>query len=380
MSFAYNSTFWLGNWVFYYLQFGNYATVALLDSGAMMAGLLMEIPTGAFADIFGKKKTLMLAFLLQAVGAIVMGLSSNFWTLALSLWILVCSGGAFYSGTLEALVYDSLKQNNDEDSFDRKIGTINATRLWSMAICAIIGGLVYKFSPGLPFILNGVMCLIGFVVCFGLEEPKIDTEKYTWLSFFKQNTAGIRNLFANDYIKRLSLFLVATGALCLVIYNLLDDLLAIEYGYTPMGISILFSIACLIAGAASIFFSRTKFKLNIKMSLIGTMVIMGLIMMLSPVIGMLASAVFLMVRVILEVIYDNATSVIINRSIESKSRATTLSSLSLLRHLPYALTGSLVGASVVFAGGARQFSMWYGLIIILMTIIFGFRLKFEREN
>jgi hypothetical protein len=198
------------------------------------------------------------------------------------------------------------------------------------------------------------------------------------MSFFKQNTLGIKTLFAGKYMQRLTLFLVATGGMMMVVYQLLDDLLAVEYGFSPMGISILFAIACLIAGFASMYLPHVKLKINSKISLIGTMVVMGIILMLSPIVGMIMSGSFLMIRVILEVIYDNATSVEVNRNTESSVRATTLSSLSLLRSIPYALGGSFVGGLVLSLGGARNFSVWFGLALIMFTVVLGFRM--EKSN
>ncbi len=379
LSFAFHGWFWLGNWIFYYLSFGNYMTVALLDSGAVMTELIFEIPTGALTDLIGKKKTLMLAFLLQGIGCLLMGISSSFWMLALSLWVFVCIGGAFYSGTMEALVYDSLKSVGEEHLYEKKIGVVGATRLWSMAICGIIGGLLYYISPGLPYILNGVFCLIGFAVCAWIVEPVVDTEKYKLSSFFVQNSLGIKTLFKSNYMKKISLYLVATGSLSIVVYNLLDDLLAVEYGFSPFGISILFSVACLVAGFASMYVPRLKIKFDERMMLIVSMVVMAFVLILSPLIGMVLSGVLLMVRVILEVLYDNASSTIINRNTDSSVSATTLSSLSLLRSLPYAIGGSFIGGAVQFVGGAKNFSMWFGLALMIITVVLGARIERDKK-
>ena len=379
LSFAFHGWFWLGNWIFYYLSFGNYTTVALLDSGAVMTGLLFEIPTGALTDLIGKKKTLMLAFLLQGVGCLLMGISSSFWMLAGSLWIFVCIGGAFYSGTMEALVYDSLKSMSEEGLYEKKIGAVGATKLWSMAICGIIGGLLYYISPGLPYILNGIFCLIGFVVCAWIVEPVVDTEKYSLSSFFVQNSLGIKTLFKSSYMKKISSFLMATGGLSIVVYNLLDDLLAVEYGFSPFGISVLFSVACLVAGFASMFVPRLKIQFDERKALIISMVVMAFVLMLSPLIGMILSGVLLMVRVIMEVIYDNASSTVINRNTDSSVRATTLSSLSLLRSLPYAIGGSFIGSAVQMVGGAKNFSMWFGLTLMAVTVVLSNRIEREKR-
>lgn len=356
-------------------MFGGYATVAMLDSGALLAGLIYEIPTGAFADLVGKKKTLTLSFLLLTIGNIIMGLTTNLWVLAGSLWLFVCLAFAFYSGTMEALLYDTLKSMGAEKDFDKKMGSLGAVRLFAMAMCAIVGGVAFGFYPGLPYLLSGVMSFLGFVACFFLVEPKIDTEKYSWTAFFKQNTRGVRVLFGSAYMKKLSWYLVVTGGLAVFIYNLLDDLLAVEYGFNPMTISWLFAVACLVAGVATYLIPRWNGKISLKLSLVVPMVVIGFCLAVSPVIGMWLSAGLLMIRVIAESVYQNYTSVAINESTESDVRATTLSTLSLLRNIPYGVLGTLVGGAVALAGGAKNFAMYYGLALVFLTVFLGWRLK-----
>ncbi len=367
--------FWMGNWIFYYLMFGGYATVALLDSGALLAGLFYEIPTGAFADLVGKRKTLILAFLFQTIGNILMGVSTSVWMLAGSLWIFICLAYAFYSGTMEAMLYDSLKTLKREKEFDEKIGSLGALRLWAMAISAIIGGVAFNYYPGLPYLLSAILSFFGFIACFFLVEPRIDSQKYSLRTFFAQNTKGIKVLFGNAYMKKLSWYLVVTGSLMVFMYNLLDDLLAVEYGFSPTSISLLFAVACLVAGIATYFIPRLKIKMSIQFLLLLPILVIGFCLILSPIVGMWMSAVLLMVRVIGESVYQNYTSVAINENTSSEVRATTLSSLSLLRNIPYALFGTLVGGAVSLAGGAKNFAMYYGLVLFVMALGFGWRIK-----
>jgi len=347
----------------------------MLDSGAAAAGLLMEIPTGAVADLIGKKKTLIAAFFLQGVGNLLMAISGNIWMLAVSLWLFVCVGGAFYSGTLEALVFDSLKSVGDENTFDKKMGVVSAIKLWSIAICGLLGGLSYIIWPGLPFALSGLVCLVGMFACMWLTEPKIDTEKTSIRDFLRQNTLGLRTLFGGAYLKKLTVFLAVTGAFGAVIFELLDDLLAIEYGYTPVGVSVLFSLACLLAGFVSFYFPRLKLKVNHSTLLIVSVLVMAATLLFSPFIGVMAFGGFTLLRIIFEVLYSNSTSVIINNNIESSVRATTLSTLSLLRSVPYALGGTFIGATVLFVGGAKSFAVGFGLVLFILTLLLGRGIK-----
>lgn len=48
------SWFWLGIWVLYYLKFTNYTGIGLIEMVMIFTMLLLEIPTGAIADLLGK--------------------------------------------------------------------------------------------------------------------------------------------------------------------------------------------------------------------------------------------------------------------------------------------------------------------------------------
>ena len=52
--------FWLGIWILYYLRFTNYTGIGLIEAVVITTGFIFEIPTGALADLIGKKKTIII--------------------------------------------------------------------------------------------------------------------------------------------------------------------------------------------------------------------------------------------------------------------------------------------------------------------------------
>ena len=113
LTFCWNSLFWLGIWLLYYLKFTDYQGIGLIETTWIIISIISEIPTGAIADIFGKKYTLTFAFLLQAIGQTIMGIALNYSYLIISV-VIMTLGSALFSGSYEALVYDSLKQDHKE--------------------------------------------------------------------------------------------------------------------------------------------------------------------------------------------------------------------------------------------------------------------------
>src|SRR5437016_5395973 len=112
--------FWMGIWIFYYLRFTNYSGIGLLESVMIITTTVAEIPTGVIADLIGKKKALTLSFFLSAIGNLIMALAPNFPILLLSVFTMTV-GGSLYSGTKEAMMYDSLKEAGKEDLYEKSI-------------------------------------------------------------------------------------------------------------------------------------------------------------------------------------------------------------------------------------------------------------------
>lgn len=54
-------------WMFFYLRFLSFEQVALITIIQHVTAILFEVPTGAFADIFGKRKTLIICYILYSI-------------------------------------------------------------------------------------------------------------------------------------------------------------------------------------------------------------------------------------------------------------------------------------------------------------------------
>ena len=53
-------------WMFYFLRYLDFREVALIGAASTIASSLLEIPTGAIADVIGRKKTLILSRILAS--------------------------------------------------------------------------------------------------------------------------------------------------------------------------------------------------------------------------------------------------------------------------------------------------------------------------
>ena len=361
-----NSWFWLGIWIFYYLRFTNYAGIGLIETILIITLTLMEIPTGAIADLLGKKKTLILAFLFELIGGLMMAMAPNFSVLAGSVFVM-CVGGALYSGTLEALVYDSLKQEGNQKKYDRVISKINSIGLLTPAICGAVGGFLYLIEPKLPFYANAAGYGIGLFLSFWLTEPVIDTEKFTLSNFIRQTRQGLLQLTKSTDIKKQTIMLLSIGFFVVIVDEMLNSFLGFEFGFGAKQLGMLTAVIYLISAAAAQLtpWIRHKFGDNYSNFVVGGLIAISLI--ISPIIGIIVGGITLAFRSSLQAIFGSMASVTINNNSESKYRATTISTFNMIKNIPYVLSAFFLG-SLADQISARWLAAGLGAALLIMLV------------
>ncbi len=368
LSFLWRSWFWLGIWVFYYLRFTDYAGIGFLEAVMITTSTLGEIPTGAIADILGKKKAVSIAFLLGGLGNLIMAFAPNYWVLIASITTMTI-GGAFYSGSLEALVYDGLKEEKREGRYEKVIGRMTTMQNLGMAFAGIVGGFLYKWHVSLPFVAVAVAYGIGFFLSLKLTEPNIDKEKYSWGKFVRQNAEGFRQLFVNKKLTFMALALLIPGAFMIATENVLNDATAVELGFNSVQLGIFATILYLVGVVVSEKTDRFIGKMSPIWLYGGTIAMYAATLILMPKATFVAGALLLLTRYGVQTFFGNYESVRINAVIDSRYRATTLSTFSLIRNIPYVLTATLIGV-LMNTYTAKLFSMYFGLTLIITLVIF----------
>lgn len=112
-------------WVLYLGYKGMSLTeIGLLEGIFHITGFLSEIPTGALADLFGRRKSMIIGRITSVLSAIIMLFSNSFIGFAIG-FVLSSWGYNLNSGSEEALVYDTLKILNREDEYLNINGRLN---------------------------------------------------------------------------------------------------------------------------------------------------------------------------------------------------------------------------------------------------------------
>ena len=154
------------------LGFMSLPDIYFMESAVMVIAILLNAPTGALADVIGRKQTLIIGriFLLASIaGFAIMSSPIGAWT-ANIIWVI---GYSFQSGADEALVYNTLKDAGLEKSFTKIQGCAIGSRYILIAFCSLGVGFLAEINLRLPLILSIPFAFIPLIASFFLKEERM---------------------------------------------------------------------------------------------------------------------------------------------------------------------------------------------------------------
>jgi MFS family permease len=372
-----NAWFWLGVWILFYLSITNYSGIGIIESTLFFTAIILEVPTGAFADLLGKRMTLILSFFLSGICNMAMAFSGNLTSLLISAVI----GGvalSLYSGAFDAMVYDSLLQIKKESTFNRVISKISSSQLIMMAICSIIGGFLFAYNSKLPFIICGLFCFAASGLSFLFTEPIHDKNTFSFQNYLNQNIEGFKHLFNKNLLKYV-VFLIIISSVYVLSDEMLDSFLGFEFGLNSQMLGILFSIISLIGALFSYLSGRIGKDRDLFWLILILTGFSTLTYLLSPIAGIILGSILLISRSAIMAMHNNYQSTLLNHHISSKYRATTLSSFNLIKTLPYALSAPFLGIYMQQVT-ARNFAFYIALVMVVIVTVQSFLKKSDKNR
>lgn len=365
--------FWYAPWLLFVYRYINIEQATVLQLIGMITRIIAEVPTGALSDLIGKKKTLIIAFLICGLAEIFMAFSSTYLSFII-VYIFIGLGQSFYSGTIDAFVYDSLLEKGEEKDYPKVLGKSNAYINISTAIATISGGFLFQFWGGLPFLLTGIAKIIGLYFIFNITEPKVDTIIFSFKNFLSQSKQGFTNLFSHSLIST-TLLLLTMGSFSTVAYEILDDVAVVDWGYSAVGISVLYTSLILLSIPSGFLYSYISKKITLK-----KLVVLGILILITNYVFSLwinsyVWTILFLARVLYSPIKNSAIKDILNQSTNSSSRATTISTYELLIKLPFVLIGVPIGI-MLKDFGVKTFSVGFATSLAFALIAYLITNKF----
>lgn len=298
------------------------AQIGLLEGIFHITGFISEIPTGALADLFGRKKIIIIGRITSLISAIIMLFSNSFMGFAIG-FILSAWGYNLNSGSEEALIYDTLKKLDREEEFLKFNGKINLIIEVSQGLAVFIGGILSQIDFSISYITAVAIGLISLVLSTRFIEVDVirkENQSINIINHLKQSIDIVKN---NKRLLNILIFFPLIYTFSAIVYFYGQQLFN-DMEYSRISISIIF----LFNGIFSSFGAILSSKIYKKYKSLGWIIISISISVFTIFMGIgkgKLSIVFFLGIGFLTSILQPISSNLINSMVESNQRATIIS-------------------------------------------------------
>jgi len=149
ITFAYISCFFsalifvIPIWVAYQRRVLTFTQMAFFSSIAYATTTFLELPTGALADLLGRRKTIMLGWLIAALSNVYLAFASSV-LMFFSGFVVRAMGEALISGADTALIFDTLKELKRENYFSKYMARAGLIYRSALVLATFLGGYLYQ--------------------------------------------------------------------------------------------------------------------------------------------------------------------------------------------------------------------------------------------
>jgi MFS family permease len=253
--------------LFLLAQHLSFAQILGLESIRFFAGMLFELPTGLFADRYGRKWSIICSSLFNLLSwmAWFSGNTFFFYGLSYALWGI---GSAFLSGSLQAFLYDDLQDRQKQTEMQKVYGAFLATGTFAFAIASLLGGIFIDgtSSPHMhyAFILTAGIQTISFILHFFLKEPPKTTSHIHHTSFFIVAQSAYTCLRSNAQFRTLFCLSLFTNPLSLILFYLIQPYF-LSLTIPVQWLGVLFFCSSMMTAGAKIFCHRLEEFIGIRL-------------------------------------------------------------------------------------------------------------------
>ncbi len=366
--YTYSFLSWFGItslWVMYLQTKGlSLVEIGLCESIFHIASFLFEVPSGVLADRLTYKFDLILGRLAAILSAVIILFGQTFWMFALGFVINALSYN-MQSGTLEALLYDSLIKDKSTKQYPKVISRINVIIEFANTLGVVIAGFLVHWHFELTYVIGIVVGLMGLITVLLFKEPVIKkrpTEKQTSVKSIVVNSYRIMK--HNHQLRNLMLFGALYATVCTSYFFYFQTLMENEH-FSGWMISVLMVVSALIniVGIQLTPFIQKTFS---KRELIITLSLsLACLLMLTWLAWLPLLIVMFLISQLLPSLIDPIFSSYYNEMINSEERATLLSVASVLFSAVMVIAFPLFGWLIQING----FSFAFGLVGCVLVVV-----------
>lgn len=368
-------------WVLQLQQTLTLAQIGILFSVLSISSFIFEIPTGAFADIYGRKFSTILGHLLIAVSYVALFFFHDFYY-RLFIFIFLGFSTTFISGAMESWIIDKLKYKKQDKLIKEYYIKRQSITRFSLFLSGLLGALIVaKLGLNIIWIFAGFSFLVSVVIFSFMSEEKVSNDKkQSFKQIFIQAKKSIKFSLKHQVLLLIfiaSFFIMFRDSFSAdlvwqpFLKNLNFPLYAFGFlfsGITLVGIFTPFLIKPLL--------SKFKSEKNYITFLLLISIILNLLVILvnNFIFGLI---VFIFIMFVIDLSIP-ISSTYIQKFIPSKMRATIISFNSMIIALSYAISSPISGLLADKIG--PQYTIVIGAIFLIPAFILYLKIKDKRRK
>ncbi|SHJ08502.1 MFS transporter [Pseudobutyrivibrio xylanivorans] len=298
--------------------------IGLFESIFHVASMIFEVPSGAAADVFGRKKVMITASVMTIISSILMIFTNTFAGISVAMVFSALSYN-LASGTREALAYDSLKEAGIENEYSKFASNDMVIYRLTSSLGTLMAGIALMLGYKKANALDILMAIAAILIGTTLMEPKSELSHHTSVSarFKEVALESVRFIKENRKARLIIIFNAFIGAVATLIVFFLQAKLP-QLGIKTIWLGpALFSVGLgSVIGAKAIeYCTYLRYKYASLFAVIGIAIAFGSIFTGSIALTMLGAFVGGFADSFIEVRSD----VVLNNMIPSSQRATLMS-------------------------------------------------------
>lgn len=364
--------------IIYFLDIGlSFFQISVLFAIYMITPIIFEIPTGAIADVFGRKKSVVLSWFLAGIFILALFFTFNFYLIVLIFFLLSIST-TLSSGADEAWIIDLLKHNKKSNLTQNYYIKVQSITSFGIVLMGVLSAIFVKyFSINGIWIVSGIGTLISGLILLNAKEhfkkQKVNIKK-TFEKTISNSKESLIYSFKHKNLLFLLLALIFVSLSLGINGNMWQPFLR-DIGLKPYLLGYVYSIISLF-NIATPFLSKPLLKKigKEKYYLAITTLVMFLILLSIYFANIIILAIAIMV--LFETIWGLDRPVSQNffqKFVPSKIRATTGSVKSMVTSVGWTI-GILIAGIIADQVGA-QTTIVYSGFFILPAIVFYLLIK-----
>lgn len=367
-SFLKNQTYFVPIIVLFFQDLGlSYSQIFWIFTIGSIFSFVIEIPTGIFADIYGKRRGILLSKFFIFLSFIFFGFSFNFVSLLFAN-LLYELGKSFRSGTETAYVYSYLSQTKNVPTYTLVKANQKFYARISESIGTALGGFIaYKYGFNFVFFVASAPALLNFIqtISWGKLKECSEAKQHQLKQNFSFATHSFKESLARPDLRKIifntALFSVAVVSLDKFIQPYMKDT-GVELQYFGLIYSaFLFLVAFLARYAANLEEKFGAVKIINIITIISFVPILVLALGLSNIWGV---GLFFFV-LMAENIRSPISNSLFHDHVSSENRATMGSILELFKSSVRLIVLPIVG--YVADLYSVQMALWFIAIIVLFV-------------